>query len=287
VASLEAQHELAAGLPSGQVVGPIRGDDHQVRPRLLGDAIDQVGARRVDPVEVLDDEHGRTVGDGGGDEVEHGRGEVVAGERRVDQPGDGVEGTSHRARLGDGADRREPRRQRLDELPHEARLADARLPRDEGHGGLLRRHHLGGVDDPGEAGERSGPADHDRAHPHATAAHRVDARGHQRTGRGRIRGPAPRLPTAAAIGSPEAERSGDTLVVTAGGVLLPGRWEEDDGGRWSLGVRAHVAVATEEPADAGAAGAARLVDPTAGHLGDAELSDLDVHLGVHAAMVRD
>ena len=61
----------------------------------------------------------------------------------------------------------------------------------------------------------------------------------------------PRLPTAAAAGSPEAERSGDTLVVTAGGALLPGRWEEDERGRWALGARLHVAMATEEGADAG------------------------------------
>ena len=179
VAALEAQHELPAGLPTGQVVGPVRGDDHEVRPRLLGDAIDQVGAGRVDPVEVLDDEDGRALGDGLGHEVAHRGGEVVAGERGVDEPGDGVQRASHRARLGDDADRRDASRQRVDELAHEAGLADAGLARDERHGRLLGRHHLGGVDDPGEAGERSGPTDHDRAHPDAAAEHGLDARGHQ------------------------------------------------------------------------------------------------------------
>ena len=75
--------------------------------------------------------------------------------------------------------------------------------------------------------------------------------------------------------------------MTVGGVLLSGRWEEHEGGGWAGGAKAHVAVAPEEPADAGAAGAVELVDPTVGPLGDAELDDLHVELGMHVAILRD
>ena len=82
VAALQAQHQLAAGLAAREVVGPVGGDDHEVRPRLLGDAVDEVGAGRVDPVEVLDDEHRRTAPRRRGDGVEHGVGQLVAGQAR-------------------------------------------------------------------------------------------------------------------------------------------------------------------------------------------------------------
>ena len=127
VAALEAQHELAAGLAPGQVVGAVRGDDHEVRPRLLGDAVDEVGAGRVDPVEVLDDEHGRAAGDGGGDEVEH-RGRRG---RRRPAPGSTSAATASSGRPIEPGWAMTPtvvtrRGQRLDQLAHEARLADAR-----------------------------------------------------------------------------------------------------------------------------------------------------------------
>ena len=105
VAALEPQDELAARLPSRELVGPIRGDDEQARPRLLGDAVDEVGAGRVDPVEVLDHEQRRALGGGRRDQVEDGPGDVVTRQARVDQPGHGVERPAHRARLGSDRDR--------------------------------------------------------------------------------------------------------------------------------------------------------------------------------------
>ena len=51
------------------------------------------------------------------------------------------------------------------------------LARHECHGGLLRGHHVGGVDDAGQPGVGAGAPDHHRTHPDATAEHGVDARG--------------------------------------------------------------------------------------------------------------
>ena len=61
--------------------------------------------------------------------------------------------------------------QRVDQLADEPGLADAGLAGHQGDGGLVARHHLGGVDDADEAGEGAGPAHHDRAHADATAEH--------------------------------------------------------------------------------------------------------------------
>ena len=77
MAALEAQHELAARLPSRELVGPIRGDDEQARPRLLGKAVDEVGAGRVDPVQIFDHEQCRPTGGGRRDQFEDGPGDIV------------------------------------------------------------------------------------------------------------------------------------------------------------------------------------------------------------------
>ena len=115
------------------------------------------------------------------DELEHRGSDVLVGAARADERGDRVERAAHRTGLGRDGHGRHPGWQRVDQLAHEARLADARLAGHEGDRGLVAGDDLGGVDDAGEAGERTSPTHHHGAHPHSTAhrarsAHTLDAR---------------------------------------------------------------------------------------------------------------
>ncbi len=169
--ALQPQHQLAARLPAREVVGAVRRDDHEVRPRLLGDAVDQVGAGGVDPVEILDDEHSGTATRGVGDGGVHGVGQGVTGHSRVGQRDDGVERPSHRPGQRRRTERGHARRKRRQQLPDEPGLADARFAGDERHGRLIPGHHLGRFDEVDEAREDDRPADHHRAHPRSGVQH--------------------------------------------------------------------------------------------------------------------
>ena len=178
VAALESQDELAARLPSRELVGPVRGDDDQARPRLLGDAVDEVGAGGVDPVEVLDHEQRWALGRRRRDQVEDCAGDLVTRRLGSTRPGHGVERPAHRSGLGSHRDRGDVGRAAIATISRTSRvLPIPASPETKRHRRLLGRHHVGGIDDPRQAGEGASAADHDRAHPDATAQHGLDARG--------------------------------------------------------------------------------------------------------------
>ena len=144
VPAFQPQHELATRLSAREVVGTVRRDDHEVRPRLLGDAVDQVGTGGVDPVEILDDEHGRTatrgVGDGVSTRRRPGR---HRSRRRRPSATTASSGRPIDPGCADVPSVATPGGSDASSSPHEPGLADARFARDERHGRLIARSSPG------------------------------------------------------------------------------------------------------------------------------------------------
>ena len=294
VAALEAQHELAAGLAAGQVVGPVRGDDHEVRPRLLGDAVDQVGAGGVDPVEVLDDEHGRARRrrrrPRASNTAAARSSPVSAGvdERRRRRPAGRPSSPAGRSTpivvTRAGSDSTSSRTRRVLPMPG--------LARDEGDGRLVDVITSAASTIPASrANGRARPTMTGLipTRPLSTAStlEGISSRGVWDRAIDRSR---------SAVGSPSApdrcggrEPGGRTVRRHAGrdrwGRAPPG---EVGGARgWSMGARRSAGVSRcrrKKPRMPVAANGVELVGAAApaGQLGDAELGDPDVHLGVHA-----
>ena len=242
VPPLEPQHQLATGLAPGELGRTVRADHDELGPALLGDAVDRVGAGRVDPVEVLDHEHRRAALERRRDGLERAR-LRVPGIARDPSPAAISPATASPGRpiepgLGGGDQRRRRRPAGSRQLADEPGLADPGLAGDEGDRRLVARHHLGRLEMP--ARWAKGPA------------------------RPTITGLIPARPVSMTPTLPAAASSGNPRVAARRLVPRPGRWHGDETtafvGRRS-GRRAVRAAAPPEPAaagsvDAGAPGAA-------------------------------
>ncbi len=193
VPAFEPGEQLGRRVAAGQPVGPVRAHHQQPPPAGLGQLLEHGDALEVGPVQVL--EHDEPGGarrepadqlDPGADAllgraagVGDGLGEVgvVVGRH----PAEGVEEQLHRTALAAGVglagqDHR-VRRDPADQLLDEAGLADARLARHEGDGGVGTR-----ADEAGQAVELGRPADHHGREPGASHEHGPSVRCRRDTG---------------------------------------------------------------------------------------------------------
>ena len=177
VGLLETPDQLAAGRPAAQRTRAVGGDEHERGPWLTGERIDDTRTGIVEPVDVLEDEHGGLPGqtrrESSHEEIRH---RVAVGSRRLvvarEQPGEGVVRTVDRSRLGADHDDLEFVVERPHELLDQAGLPDAWLARHESDRRVVAGGHLGRLDEADETRQRPDPPDHDRAHADACGQHR-------------------------------------------------------------------------------------------------------------------
>ena len=181
VPALEAAEHRRERVAAGHLVRAV-GAEQQPRAGLVGDPLEQRRALGVGPVQVLEHEHRRPVADQAVHDLQRGVQPLDRAAARVGQGGerglvdvgvplDRVEQhlvrAGERSGLGAADQRDDVVGQRVEQLAHQAGLADARLAGDDRDLGLLGR------DEPLELAQLAGPADHRLAGAAARGSHAV------------------------------------------------------------------------------------------------------------------
>ena len=171
-------HQLAARRPASQRTCAVGGDEHERRPRLTGERVDDTRTGIVEPVDVLDDEHrglpGETRRERSDEQLGHSS--PSGADDGSSSPGSSRAKASYGRFTDPGSARTTTTSTSVVEGPHElldqSGLPDSWLAGHEGDGRVVAGCHLGRLDDADEARQRPDPPDHDRAHADACRQHR-------------------------------------------------------------------------------------------------------------------